>query len=433
MTVRAVDRLGFDTRQVHAGQNLNGEHGARITPIYLSNGFLFDDFDQAADRMTGRTPSYIYSRNANPTNSVAEAGLASLDGGSSAILVGSGQAAIAVALLALVGAGDHVLVAPSIYEGTRELFRTDMARLGIEFEFVLDSNDVDDWRRRIRPSTKAFFAETIPNPKNEILDIEPVTGLAHEHGIPVVIDNTIATPYLIRPIEHGADIVVYSTSKLLTGHGASIGGAIVDAGRFDWRANVERFPQFHARTLGSSGESFLDAFEGDVFSAYARGRTAASYGPHLSPLHAFLLLQGVETLSLRVAKHVANAQAIAEFLDDRPEVASVDYAGLPSSPHHALAERYLPRGAGSVFAFTLAGGLAAARQLYDHVGLFSRMTHIGDTRSLILHPGTTTHARLTPDERARAGIHPGLLRLSIGIESVDDLISDLEGALEHVR
>jgi O-acetylhomoserine (thiol)-lyase len=426
MTRGSVRELGFGTRQVHAGEVFDPVHQARITPIYLTAGYLFDDLEQGRARFAGEEQAYVYSRLSNPTNAVAEARLASLDSGVAALVVGSGQAAIAMAVLSLVSAGDHVLVAPSIYEGTRTLFRTDLARLGVEFEFVDDHNDPADWAKRVRPNTRFFFAETIPNPKNELLDIRAVADAAHAAGVPLVVDNTIATPYLVRPIEHGADIVVYSTSKFLTGHGASIGGAVIDGGRFDWAAHADRFPQFSAPVRGDEGPSFVDRFGEAAFLAYARKGPSASFGPSLSPLHSFLLLQGVETLSLRMEKHVTNALTLARWLESRPEVESVDYGGLETSPYHDLARRYLPRGAGAVFAFTLRGGREAAEALIDAVQLFSVMTHIGDVRSLILHPPTTTHARLSQEERSAAGIAPGLIRLSVGIEDVDDLLDDLE-------
>lgn len=433
MTVGSVDGAGFSTRQLHAGESFDAAHSPRITPIYLTAGFLFDDFDQAQNRFSGEDPGFVYSRGANPTNHVAEARLASLDGGVGAVLVASGQAAVLIAVLSVARAGDHVLVGASIYEGSRGLFRNELSALGIEFEFVDDHNDLDDWARRVRPSTKAFFAETIPNPKNEVLDVQAVADLAHSVGVPLIVDNTLPTPYLLRPIEHGADIVVYSTSKLLTGHGASIGGAIVDGGNFDWAAHADRFPQFSGPFRGVAGRpTYIEKFGRAAFTAIARG-TAGSFGPTISPLHAFLLLQGLDTLSLRLDRHSRNALAIAEHLAAQPEVESVDYPGLPESPHHALAERYLPRGAGAVFAFTLHGGAEAVRTFYDSVELFSRMTHIGDARSYILHPPTTTHSRLTAEERRKAGIGDGLIRLSIGLEDVEDLIADLDRGFQTLR
>lgn len=432
MTLREVEGLGFDTRQVHAGQFFDAEHRARITPIYLSNGFLFEDFDDAYQRMAHGSEGYVYSRVSNPTNSVAEQRMASLDGGVAAVLTGSGQAAISSTILTLARAGDHVLAGPTLYEGTRSLFREQFAGLGIEFEFVDDHNRAEDWARRVRPNTKAFYAETIPNPRNQILDISKVAQVAQANGLPLIVDNTLATPYLLRPIEHGADIVLYSASKLLTGHGASIGGVIVDGGTFDWNANTSRFPQFQERAKSEEPRTYTEKHGASAFAAYARSKIIASFGPSLSPFNTFLLLQGIETLSLRVAKHVENARIVAHWLEDRPEVVSVDYSGLESNEYHPLARRYLPQGEGSIFSFTLRGGRQAAEHLINHVRLFSRMTHIGDLRSLILHPATTTHAQLTSDELAEAGIGEGLVRLSIGVETPQDLLSDLEEGLRGI-
>jgi O-acetylhomoserine (thiol)-lyase len=423
---------GFDTDQVHAGASPESAFGSRITPIYLSAGFVFDDFDQAEARFGGADPGYVYSRNSNPSFRAVESRVAALEGGTDAILVASGQAAATVALLGVLQAGDHLLSGPSIYEGTRSLFRENFERMGIEVEFVADPRDVDDWRRRIRPTTRLLFAESIPNPKNDLVDLQALTDLAHEHGLPFAIDNTLATPYLLRPIDFGADIVIHSASKLLTGHGASLGGVVVDAGRFDWGARPDLFPHLNRSANGRGAPSFVERAGRGAWLDYTRRIVVNRLGPTPSPFHAFLLQQGIETLSLRMRQHVANAQALAEWLEARPEVASVDYAGLPSSPFHALGQRYLPRGAGSIFAFTLHGGREAARTVVDAVGLFSRMTHIGDVRSLIIHPASTTHLHLSQEERDRGGIDEGLLRLSVGIEDVDDLVGDLAQAFARL-
>lgn len=429
----AARALGFTTRQVHAADSPERGHGARINPLYLSAGFLFDDFDEAEARFSGESTGYVYSRINNPTNAAVEKALADLEGGAGATLVGSGQAAATVAVLGIVRSGDHVLSTPSIYEGTRALFRHNLARLGIEVEFVDDPNDPDDWRRRVRENTRLFFGEIIPNPKNDLIDIEGIADVAHEAHSPFVVDSTLATPYLVRPIEHGADVVIHSTSKFLAGHGNAIGGVVIDAGRFDWEAEAERYPHLTAPAAGTSGPSFIEKFGRLAGFAYTRGAVASRLGPSLSPFNAFLLQQGVETLSLRVQRHADNALRIARWLEEQPEVSSVDYAGLPSHPQHELAVRYLPRGAGSVFAFTLAGGRDDARTLIDAVEIFSRMTHVGDVRSLILHPPTTTHSKLPQAERDRAGIADGLIRLSVGIEDVDDLIADLDRAFRVLR
>jgi O-acetylhomoserine (thiol)-lyase len=433
MRMSTEEPFGFTTEQVHGGTIPDAGHGARINPIHMSSGFLFDDFDQARERFAGTDEGYTYTRLGNPTNAAVERRIALLEGGTEAILVASGQAAATVAFLGLLQAGDHVVSANSIYEGTRGLLLQNLGRLGIEVDFVHDAGDLDAWAAAIRPNTKLFFGESIPNPKNDLLDIRGVADVAHRAGIPLVVDNTLATPYLVRPIEHGADIVVHSASKFLTGHGSALGGVVVDSGRFDWTAGGGRFAHLSGPDRGLGGASYVDRFGDRAFAAFARDVISSRIGPTPSPFNAFLIQQGIETLSLRIERHSANALAVATWLEQQPEVTSVDYAGLASSPFAHLADRYLPRGAGSVFAFTLAGGEPAARRFIDAVQLFSRMTHLGDVRSLILHPATTTHAGRTPEQRAAAGIHDGLIRLSVGIEDAADLLRDLDRALAAVR
>jgi len=429
----APRELGFSTTQVHGADTPERGYGARINPVYLSAGFLFEDFDQARERFAGEDPGYVYSRINNPTNAAVERLLARLEGAPAATLVGSGQAAVTVGLLGVLRAGDHVLSAPSIYEGTRALFRGNLARLGIEVEFVERPNDPDDWASRVRDSTRLFYGEAIPNPKNDLIDLQAIADVAHAHGSPFALDATLATPYLLRPVEHGVDIVLHSTSKFLAGHGNAIGGVVVDAGRFDWAAHADRYPHLTLPASGPGTPSFLDTFGPLANHAYTRGPVASRLGPSLSPFTAFLLQQGIETLSLRMRRHSDNALAIARWLAEQPEVESVDHSGLESHPQHDLALRYLPRGQGSVFAFTLAGGTDAARTVIDAVEIFSRMTHVGDVRSLILHPPTTTHSKLPQAERERAGIAPGLVRLSVGIEDVEDLLADLDRAFRVLR
>ncbi|WP_255461202.1 O-acetylhomoserine aminocarboxypropyltransferase/cysteine synthase family protein [Glaciihabitans sp. INWT7] len=427
------EHFGFDTDQVHAGEQIGDGHGARVTPIYLTAGFVFDSFDHARDRFAGHDGAWTYSRVGNPTNVVVEDRLTALEHGVGSLLVGSGQAALTVAMLAILKSGDHFLATQSLYEGTKTLFRENFVRFGIEVEFVDDPHDLAEWQRRLRPTTRAVFAESIPNPKNDLIDFDLVAGFARDAGVPFIVDSTAATPYLLRPLDHGASVVVHSASKFLSGHGASLAGVIVDGGSFDWARYPQKFPQFSAPLAGDESDSMVSRFGPRAFIEYARTVIAARLGPVLSPVNAFLLLQGLETLSLRVERHSRNALAVAEWLEQQPEVESVDYPGLASSPHRALAERYLPRGAGSVFGFTLTGGLDDARTLIDSVELFSRMTHMGDVRSMILHPGTTSHAQVSAADRARFGIDDGLVRLSVGIEDEADLIADLDRAFVALR
>ncbi|PWC03518.1 O-acetylhomoserine aminocarboxypropyltransferase/cysteine synthase family protein [Agromyces badenianii] len=426
-------QTGFATQQVHAGEHADTTYGARITPIYLSAGFRFDDFAQARDRFSGDDQGFVYTRAGNPTNAALERKLAELERGRDAVVVASGQAALAVAVLAVAKAGDHVLSAQSIYSGTRSLFTQGFGRFGIEVEFVDDARDLDEWRRRIRPNTRAVYAETIANPTNEVVDLAGLAGVAQAAGVPFIVDNTLATPYLVRPIEHGADIVVHSASKFLSGHGAALGGVVIDAGTFNWSSQPSAFPHLNEPDEGLQGLSYLEAYGDGAYTSYIRGVTAALFGPVLSPFNAFLIQQGIETLSLRVQRQASSAAVIAAWLEAQPEVLTVNYAGLASNASHDLAQRYLPRGQGAVLSFVLGGGEASAQRFFDSVELFSRMSHIGDTRSLILHPATTTHAHLDAQTRAKGRISAGLLRLSIGLEEPDDLIRDLERGFAAIR
>jgi O-acetylhomoserine (thiol)-lyase len=424
---------GFATRQLHAGRAAvtTAEPRPRATPIYLTAGFAHEDFDQAVDHFSSGD-GYSYTRVANPTAEAVERRVADLEGGAEALLVGSGQAALAVTLLGLLGAGDHVVSASSLYEGTRGFFLDNLSQLGLETDFVTDANTPAAWERVIRPTTRALFVESIPNPKNDIVDIAAVARVADEHGIPLIVDNTLATPYLLRPIEHGADIVIHSASKFFAGHGAVLGGLIVDNGRFDVARSGDFFPQL-VRPGRLGGASFSERAGGRARITYLREVAALRFGPTPSPLNAFLINQGIETLSLRVTRQSANALGVAQWLESQPEVHSVDYSGLESNPFHALAERYLPDGQGSVFSFTLRGGIEAARRFVNALEVFTHMTHLGDVRSLILHPSTTSHSLRTAEELSQAGIWPGTLRVSIGIEDLPDLIEDLGRGLTAVR
>lgn len=429
MSEQPARPLDFDTRQIHAGTIIDSQTSARVTPIYQTAGYVFNDFDDGEERFAGRSGFRAYSRNENPTNAVAGRRIADLEGGVDGIVVASGQAAIAAVVNGLTSAGDDLLVTRSLYEGTREMFRGLLRRQAIEFEYVPDDASDEEWAARFRPSTKAVYTETLPNPLGQVVDIERIARIAHAAGVPLVVDNTVPTPYLERPIEHGADIVIHSTSKWLSGHGSVIGGAVVDSGRFDWRAAGARFPQLTVAPREGT-KPYVDAYGAGAFLAYLRSVVILESGPTVPPTSTFLLLHGIETLSVRMDRHVANARAVAEWLAQRPEVARVHYPGLESDPYHELAAKYLPLGAGSIVSIDLEGGRDAARRFIDALQLVSPMTHIGDVRTLAIHLASTIHAKLTEEERLEAGIGQGLIRLSIGLESARDIIADLERGLE---
>ena len=430
----------FDTLQIHAGQSPDSDTGSRALPIYQSTSFVFRDTDQAAARFALTELGPIYTRLNNPTNEVVENRIAALEGGVGALLVASGQAAETLAILTLGGAGSHIVSSPSLYGGTYNLFHHTLPKLGIETTFVENPDDPDAWRAAARPNTIAFFGESISNPKQDVLDIEAVAGVAHELGIPLIVDNTLATPYLIRPLEWGADIVVHSATKFLGGHGAAIGGAIVDAGRFDFGAHPERFPQFnepdesyhglvYARDLGAQGVFGINL----SFILKARLQGLRDLGAAISPFNSFLLSQGIETLSLRVQRHSDNALAVAQWLEKQEGVSSVAYSGLESSPWNERARKYAPKGSGGVLAFTLAGGLRAGKTFVDALELHSLVANMGDVRSLVIHPASTTHSQLTEEEQLSTGVNPGLVRLSVGIEDLADIIADLEKGFAAIR
>lgn len=429
---KPLGKAGFSTEQIHAEQRPEAGFGARINPIYLTAGFVFDDFEHARQRFAGETDGYVYSRLNNPTNIAVERKLAALENGESGILVSSGQAATFVATAGILQAGDHFLTAPSIYEGSRAIFRVNYKRFGIDVDFLENPNDPDEWRRKVRPNTKLFFGEVIPNPKNDLIDIEAIAEVAQEVGVPFIVDSTVATPYQVKPLDYGADVVVHSTSKFLTGQGAAIGGAVIDAGRFNYAAHPDKYPHLSGPINGLDGPSFNSKFGSQAYHFFTKVQIASRFGTSLSPFNAFLLQQGLETLSVRVARHAENALAIAQWLEVQPEVDSVDYSGLESSPYYSLAKKYLPRGQGAVLAFTLKGGRPAAEKLINSVRLITRMTHIGDVRTMILNPATTTHSKLSQEDRDTWGIHDGLIRLSVGLEDQQDLISDLEQAFAEL-
>ncbi|MFD2793624.1 bifunctional o-acetylhomoserine/o-acetylserine sulfhydrylase [Promicromonospora vindobonensis] len=423
----------FETRQIHAGQEADPTTGARALPIYQTTSFVFPDAGVAADRFALKDLGPIYTRIGNPTTQVVEDRIASLEGGVGALLVASGQAAGSLALLNLAQAGDHIVASASLYGGTYNLLHHTLPKFGIETTFVNDPHDLDAWRAAVRPNTKAFFGETIPNPRSDVLDIEGVAAAAHEAGVPLIVDNTVATPYLIRPFEHGADFVVHSATKYLGGHGTTIGGVIVDGGSFDFAADPDRFPGFNTPDPSYNGLVFArDLGVGSALGANlafilkARVQLLRDLGAAISPFNAFLLAQGIETLSLRIERHVANAQRVAEWLEARDDVGTVHYAGLPSSPWHPNAQKYAPKGAGAVLAFELDGGADAGQAFVSALELHSNVANIGDVRSLVIHPASTTHSQLTAEEQALSGVTPGLVRLAVGLENVEDILADLE-------
>ncbi|MEW6060058.1 MAG: bifunctional o-acetylhomoserine/o-acetylserine sulfhydrylase [Actinomycetota bacterium] len=422
----------FETRQIHAGQSPDVATKARALPIYQSTSFTFDSTEHAASLFELREPGNIYTRIMNPTHAVVEDRMASLEGGVGALLVSSGQAAETIAILNLAGRDDHVVSSPSLYGGTYNLLHYTLPKLGIEVTFVEDPDDLIAWRRALRPKTKLLFGESISNPKNDILDIEGVAEIGHGAGVPLMVDNTVATPYLIRPFEWGADIVVHSATKYLGGHGTAIAGFIVDGGTFDYSTQPERFPGFnepdpsyhgivYARDLGVGSAVGTNL----AYIVKARVQLLRDLGSSSSPFNAFLIAQGLETLSLRIERHVRNAQSVAEWLEDRNDVEFVNYAGLPSSPWYERGRRIAPRGTGGIVSFEIAGGVEAGRRFVEGLELHSHVANIGDVRSLVIHPASTTHSQLAPEERLRTGVTPGLVRLSVGLEHIDDILADL--------
>ncbi|MGN6414058.1 bifunctional o-acetylhomoserine/o-acetylserine sulfhydrylase [Flexivirga sp.] len=433
MSTEATPNWSFETRQIHAGQSADPATGALALPIYQTTSYQFNDTDHAADLFGLKEFGNIYTRLMNPTTDVAEKRIADLEGGVGALLVASGQAAETLTFLNIVQAGDHIVASPSLYGGTFNLLKHTLPKLGIETTFVENRTDAASWESAIRPNTKLVFAETVSNPKSEVLDIELVAGVAHAHGVPLVVDNTIATPFLLRPIEHGADIVIHSATKYLGGHGNSIAGVIVDSGNFDFAKDPEKFPGFntpdeayhglvYARDLGVGSALGANL----AFILKARVQLLRDLGSAVSPFNAFLIEQGIETLSLRVERHVANARAVAEWLQEQEQVESVRWASLPGNEYYELAQKYTPLGAGAVLAFEIAGGVEAGKKFVEALTLHSHVANIGDVRSLAIHPASTTHSQGPDEDRLAAGVTPGLVRLSVGIEHVDDIIADLE-------
>jgi len=423
----------FDTQQIHAGQVPDPTTGARALPIYQTTAYQFRDTTHAANLFGLAELGNIYTRIMNPTQDAVEQRLAALEGGVAALLVASGLAATFYAIANVAEAGDHIVSSPSLYGGTYNLFHYTLPKFGIEVTFVDNPEDPESWKKAVRPNTKAFFGETIANPKNDLLDIAAVAKVAHDAGVPLIVDNTVATPYLIKPIEHGADVVVHSATKFLAGHGNSVVGAIIDSGKFDYAKYPARFKNFNEPDPSYHGLVYaVNLGVGSPFGANLsyifkiRLTLLRDTGAAVSPFNAWLLALGLETLSLRLQRHVENALAVATWLEKHPAVAKVNYASLPSSQWNALAKKYSPKGSGAVLSFELKGGIEAGKKFIEALELFSHVANIGDVRSLAIHPASTTHSQLTPEEQLTAGVTPGLVRLSLGIEDINDIKADLE-------
>ncbi len=420
--------FGFETRAVHAGATPDPTTGARSTPIYQTTAYVFDDVDHAASLFNLQTFGYIYSRLTNPTVAVLEERLANLENGRGCVCAASGHAAQLLAFFTLMETGDEFVASRNLYGGSITQFTHSFnKKFGWKAHFV-DPGDPANFAAALTPKCKAIFVESLANPGGIIVDLEPVAEIARRAGIPLIVDNTMATPYLCRPFEWGADLIVHSTTKFLSGHGNAMGGAVIESGRFDWRKSG-KFPSMAGPDPAYHGLDFSETFGDFGYTMKTRAVALRDLGPTMAPFNAFLTITGIETLHLRMARHVKNAQAIAEFLERHPAVAWVSYAGLKSSPYHALARKYMPRGAGSVFTFGVKGGYQAGVKVVETVDLFSHLANIGDTRSLIIHPASTTHRQLTEEQQIKAGAGPDVIRLSIGIETVDDLIADLDRAL----
>ncbi len=427
------EQWGFETRQIHAGAEPDPTTGARAVPIYQTTSYDLGDTKRAADLFALAEIGNVYTRIMNPTQGVLEARINSLEGGCTtavglpgALAVASGQAAATLAILNIAEAGSHVVSSSSLYGGTYNLFHYTLPKMGIEVSFIDDPDDLGAWRAAVQDNTKAFFGETIPNPKNDVFDIEGVSGVAHAAGIPLIMDNTVPSPYLIRPLEWGADIVVHSLTKFLGGHGNSIGGSITDGGTFDYSASG-RFPSFTEPDPSYHGLPFWPALGAGSYILKARVQLLRDIGAPISPFNAFLILQGIETLSLRMERHFENAQKVAEYLTGQGQVLSVNYAGLPSSTWHERAKKLgAGKGYGSVLAFQIEGGLEAGKKFVEALELHSHVANIGDVRSLVIHPASTTHSQLTPEEQLASDVDPGLVRLSVGLESIEDILADLD-------
>lgn len=422
--------MKFGTICVHGGYTPEKENLSQAVPIYQTTSYLFKSTEHAVKLFELEEKGFIYSRIDNPTVKVLEKRIAELEDGVDAVATSSGMAAIALVIIALAsGKGKHVVSSSSLYGGTRTLLQYTLKELGIETTFV-DSSNIENFKKAIRKDTIAIYTETIGNPKNDVADLEALAEIAHGAGVPLVVDNTVTTPYLLKPFHFGADIVVHSTTKFLCGHGTSIGGIIVDSGKFNW--TEEKFPQFVLPDPTYHGLSFKEKFGKAAFINWVRARLLRDFGCCMSPFNAFLILLGVETLHLRMPKHCENALEVAKFLREHPKIAWVNYPGLPDHPHHFLAEKYLPKGAGAIIGFGVKGGFEAAKKLIENVKLCSHLANIGDARTLIIHPASTTHQQLSPEERLAAGVSDDFIRLSVGIEEAEDIIQDLAQALDKI-
>jgi len=421
--------FGFDTLALHAGQQPDKAVGARATPIYQSTSFVFKDADQASSLFDVARAGHVYSRISNPTVAVLEERVAALEGGVGAVATASGMAAIHLGLTTLCGAGDHIVASHSLYGGTHNLMSYTLPRFGIETTFV-DPRDPDAFAKAIKPNTRVVFAETVANPRCEVLDIPEVARVAHAAKIPLMVDATLSTPHLQRPLEQGADLVVHSLTKFMGGHGVAVGGALVDGGRFDWEASG-LFPQFTESYEGFHGMDFVDEFGPAAFAMRARKEGLRDFGAALSPSNAFYLLQGLETLGMRMDRHVSNSEKLVAFLNEHEQVDVVHHAAVPTHPDHELGKTLLPNGTGAVFGFEIHGGRAAGAAFIDSLRLFSHLANVGDAKSLVIHPASTTHSRMDESAMLAAGISPGLIRLSVGLEEPDDLMADLATALKQ--
>lgn len=417
---------GFETQQIHAGAESDPATNARAVPIYKTTAYTFNSAEHARNLFGLAEFGNIYTRIMNPTQDVAEKRIAALEGGTAALLLSSGQAAETFAVLNIAQAGDHIVSSSTLYGGTYNLFKYTLAKLGIEVTFVEDQDDENEWQQAVKPNTKLFFAETIGNPKVSILDIRKVAGVAHKNGLPLIVDNTVATPYLIKPLEHGADIVVHSATKFLGGHGTVVAGAIVDGGKFEW-SKSDKFPGLTQPDPSYHGVVYTEALgDGIAYIIKARVQLLRDIGAAVSPDTAFSLIQGIETLSLRMERHVENATKVAQWLEAHPQVKSVNYAGLSSSPYHQAHKTYAPKGAGAIVSFEIEGGVDAGVKFVDGLELHSHVANIGDVRSLVIHPASTTHSQLSEEDLATTGVTPGLVRLSVGLESYEDIVADLQ-------